>query len=99
MILTEYDEKKHMKAIRKEGYEDGLEAGRLEGLETGRLEGIEQGIERGIGKGMEQKLEEQIAKKLSKGKTVEMIAEELEEDMDVVNAILLKMKVHASEKR
>ena len=45
MLLTEYDEKKHMKAIRKEGYEDGLQ--------DGILQGIEQGVEQGIGKGIE----------------------------------------------
>ena len=83
MLLTEYDEKKHMKAIRKEGYEDGLE----KGIE----QGIEQGIEKGIEKGIEQKLETQIRKKLAKGKSVEVIAEELEEDPEKVKGILLKL--------
>jgi len=71
MLLTEYDEKKHMKAIRKEGYEDGLEEG--------------------MQKGIEQKLETQIRKKLAKGKSVEVIAEELEEDPETVKGILLKL--------
>ena len=79
MLLTEYDEKKHMKAIRKEGYEDGLE------------KGIEQGIEQGLEQGIEQKLETQIRKKLAKGKSVEVIAEELEEDPETVKGILLKL--------
>ena len=79
MLLTEYDEKKHMKAIRKEGYEDGLE------------EGMQKGIEQGIEKGIEQKLETQIRKKLAKGKSVEVIAEELEEDPETVKGILLKL--------
>lgn len=74
MLLTEYDEKKHMKAIRKEGYEEGIEAGREEGREEGRYT----------------LLETQIRKKLAKGKSIEVIADEVEEDLDTVKAIMLK---------
>jgi len=70
MLLTEYDEKKHMKAIRKEGYEDGLELGRMQG----RVEG----------------LEALIRKKIAKGKPLEVIAEEVEEDLETVKAIAQK---------
>ena len=84
MLLTEYDEKKHMKAIRKEGYEDGMEAG--------IQKGIEQGIEKGIEKGLEQKLEELILKKLAKGKSIDVIAEELEEDLEIVREIVKKIE-------
>lgn len=84
MLLTEYDEKKHMKAIRKEGYEDGLEAGRIEGLELGRIQGRAQGAEG--------KLEELICKKLAKGKSVEVIAEELEEDPETIKEILRRIQ-------
>ena len=75
MLLTEYDEKKHMKAIRKEGYEDGLE----------------EGMQKGIEKGFERKLEELIFKKYAKGKSVETIAEEVEEDLETVKVILQKL--------
>ena len=88
MLLTEYDEKKHMKAIRKEGYEDGLE----EGIQKGIEKGIEQGIEQGIEKGIEQKLEELILKKITKGKNIDVIAEELEEDLETVRAIVKKFE-------
>ena len=88
MLLTEYDEKKHMKAIRKEGYEDGLE----EGIQKGIEKGIEQGIEQGIEKGIEQKLEELILKKITKGKSIDVIAEELEEDLETVRAIVKKFE-------
>ena len=71
MLLTEYDEKKHMKAIRKEGYEDGLEEG--------------------MQKGIEQKLEDLILKKYAKGKSLETIAEEVEEDLEAVKLILQKL--------
>ena len=66
MLLTEYDEKKHMKAIRREGFEDGIEEGRF------RL------------------LKEQIVRKMEKGKSIEVIAEELEIDIEKVNDILSK---------
>ena len=66
MLLTEYDEKKHMKAIRREGFEDGIEEGRF------RL------------------LKEQIVRKMEKGKSIEVIAEELEIDIEKVNEILSK---------
>ena len=88
MLLTEYDEKKHMKAIRKEGYEDGLEEGLQKGIEKGMERGIEQGIERGI----EQKLEELIRRKIAKNKPLEVIAEELEEDLELVKAIIKKIE-------
>ena len=88
MLLTEYDEKKHMKAIRKEGYEDGLE----EGIQKGIEKGIEQGLEQGIEKGIEQKLEELILKKITKGKNIDVIAEELEEDLETVRAIVKKFE-------
>lgn len=50
------------------------------GVNVGREQGIEQGIERGI----ETKLLEQIEKKLAKGKSVEQIAQELEETIATV---------------
>ncbi len=78
MLLTEYDEKKHLKSTFEEGRKEGLE------------EGIEKGIERGIEKGIEKKLREQVQKKLSKGKTLPEIAEELEEDISVIEQMASK---------
>lgn len=67
MLLTEYDEKKHLKNTYREGREDGLKEGRAEGRE--------------------EKLQELVTKKLSKGKTCSEIAEDLEEDISVVERI------------
>ena len=36
MLLTEYNEKKHMRMFRKEAREEGLKEGREEGLKEGR---------------------------------------------------------------
>lgn len=63
MLLTEYDEKKHMRTLFQEGREEGIEMGRND------------------------KLEEQIRKKLDKGKTFSEIAEDLEEDISVIERI------------
>ena len=35
MYLEEYDEERHKRTIREEGYEDGFEAGQTAGIETG----------------------------------------------------------------
>lgn len=67
MLLTEYDEKKHLKNTYREGREDGLK----EGIKEGR----------------EEKLRELVTKKLSKGKTFSEIAEDLEEDISVIERI------------
>ena len=52
MLLTEYDEKKHLKNT----------------FEEGRKEGLEEGIGKGIEKGIEKKLIDQVNKKILKGK-------------------------------
>lgn len=72
MLLTEYDEKKHLKNTFREGWEEGREEGLAEGLKAGQV------------KGREDHLKELIEKKLSKGKTIPKIAEELEEDIVVI---------------
>lgn len=72
MLLTEYDEKKHLKNTFREGREEGLEAGEKIGREKGRQE----------------KLEEMVQKKLAKGKTVSEIAEDLEEEEAVIEEMV-----------
>ncbi len=42
MLLTEYDEKKHLKNTFREGREEGLEAGEKIGREKGRQEKLEE---------------------------------------------------------
>ena len=46
MYLEEYDEERHKRTIREEGYEDGFEAGRTTGFEAGQTAGIETGENR-----------------------------------------------------
>ncbi len=68
MLLTEYDEKKHLKNTFEEGRKEGLEEG--------------------IGKGIEKKLSDQVNKKILKGKTISEIADELEEEISVIEKIV-----------
>ena len=80
MILTEYDEKKHFRTLFREGKEEGIK----EGMEKG----IEKGIEIGLTRGREENRGELVRKKLAKGKPVPAIAEELEEDVSVIEEIV-----------
>lgn len=84
MLLTEYDEKKHLKNTFREGREEGRKEGLAEGIEKG----IEKGLREGLEQGREQKLREQVQIKVSKGKSIPQIAEELEEEISVIEQIL-----------
>ena len=43
MSIFEYDEEKHLRTVRREGYEDGVAYGTKIGTEQGMNQGIEQG--------------------------------------------------------
>lgn len=53
---------------------------------------FEEGMKEGVSRGGEVKLMEQIRKKYSKGKSVEVIAEELEEEVETVQALLQRIQ-------
>lgn len=72
MLLTEYDEKKHMRTLFREGREEGRAAGRAEGIEMGRNDMVK----------------ELVQKKLSKGKPISEIAKDLEEDISVIERVI-----------
>lgn len=78
MLLTEYNEKKHLRNTYQEGMEEGLAIG--------------------LSQGREEKLREQIQKKLSRGKTIPEIAEELEEDLFVIEQIISGSDSHHTSK-
>lgn len=71
MLLTEFDEKKYKRTVYNEGYEDGEQAG----------------YSKGFGLGRSSLLEEKVQKKLQCGKDIACIAEELEEEQDVIAEI------------
>ena len=71
MSIFEFDEEKELKLIREDEYEYGFE----NGYEEGRKEG------------QRRQLIEGICKKLRKGKDIENIAEELKEEIGIVEKI------------
>ena len=75
MFLTEYNEKQTLENT----YNDGVEVGKEKGIEIGKVQGIEFGERR--------KLIEMVYKKIKRGKTVEEIADDLEENIEVVKQI------------
>ena len=88
----EFEEKKLRKAEYEAGRQDGIEIGRQDGLEIGRQDGIEIGRQDGIEIGKRILLEKIIKKKLKKGKSTEQIADELEEDINIIQKVVEKLK-------
>ena len=80
----EFEEKKLRKAEYEAGRQDGIEIGRQDGIEIGRQDGIEIGRQDGIEIGKQIFLGKLVKKKLEKGKSIEQIADELEEDINVI---------------
>lgn len=76
IFLTEYDEKKHLRHTFEEGREEGKKEGIREGIEVGRREGGDE------------KLLELIRKKVAKGKSPEVIAQELEEETETIRRLM-----------
>lgn len=72
MLIAEYD------------YDLDVEVQREEAYAAGRQEGIQEGIQ----EGQQEKLEELIKRKLKKGKSIDVIAEELEESREVIAGIV-----------
>ena len=61
-----------LQALEQRGMEAGLAAGRTEGIASGKKELLKQ----------------QVQKKLAKGKFLEVIADELEEDLSTIQPII-----------
>ena len=72
MSIFEYNKDEEEKKLRKAEFEAGLEEGRMAGIEEGRMELLKQLIQR----------------KLSKGKSIDEIAEELEESVTVIQNLI-----------
>ena len=72
MSIFEYDKDEEEKKLRKAEYEAGVQAGMEAGMEAGRKDTLKQ----------------MIKKKLAKGKCIEVIAEELEEDTAVIQKLI-----------
>ena len=71
MSIFEYDKELEEKKLRRAEFQAGMEAG----------------IEQGIAKGQHDLLKQKISAKLAKGKSLELIADELEEDISTVKKL------------
>ena len=69
-----------LQELEQRGMEAGEKVGREAGIELGRTEGIESG--------RKELLKQQVQKKLSKGKSLEVIADELEEEPATIQRII-----------
>ena len=76
-----------MTQIGKMIFDDGYNAGREQGEKDGEKRGERRGEERGIRWGENKKLVSFVCRKLRKGKTAEIIAEELEEPLETIESI------------
>ena len=82
--IYEYDKEFEEKKLRKAEYE----AGRQDGIEIGRQDGIEIGRQDGIEIGKQELLKSKVEKKWKKGKTIEQIADDLEEEVIIIQQII-----------
>ena len=81
MSIFEYNKDEEEKKLRKAEFEAGREAG----IEEGRMAGLEEG--------RMELLKQQIQRKLSKGKSIDEIAEELEESVTVIQNLISEYKI------
>lgn len=75
----------------EQGLQQGLEQGLQQGLEQGLQQGLEQGLQQGIQQGLQQGKEKSsinlVCKKVKRGKSLSVIAEELEEEEESLKVI------------
>ena len=84
---------KQMENAKREWYNDGVEEGRAEGYSSG----IAEGRASGIAEGTVRYLVASVVKKVQKNKTLEQIADELEESVEDIHPIYDIVKKHAPE--
>ena len=61
-------------------------------MEAGRKAGIEEGRKTGLELGKKDLLKQQVQKKLLKGKDIDVIAEELEEEVAVIEKVIAELE-------
>lgn len=83
-ILESFDKELYERDLKENAIAEGLAEGRAQGLEEGRAEGRAEGR-------LEEK-RELIKKKLAKGKSLEEIADALEDEVDVIKEIIKEME-------
>ena len=77
--IYEYDEEKHMRQVKEEGFQEGhqrgIEEGRQKGLQEGHEKGVQEGHEKGVQEGIQVLIEFCREVKFSREKTKAKAAE------------------------
>ena len=93
-VITAFTHAKELARIKPE-YKEGGKIDMCEGIrqliEQGKSEGRSEGISIGKNEGRNDKIKELITKKLSKGKSIPTIADELEESVEVIEHFIAAM--------
>ena len=79
MSIFEFDQELHNRTLYEEGHEDGFVKGEASGFTKGKASGL--------AKGENKKLISQVCRKLKKGKTPAQIADDLEEEISLIQKI------------
>ena len=90
--IYEYDAEKHLRMEREDAMAEGIAKGKAEGKAEGIVEGMAKGKAEGVSVGRKELLLEQVKKKLARDKSVEVIAEELEEDVSTIQKIIAEFE-------
>ena len=93
IMMFDLTYEKQMENAKREWYNDGVEEGRAEGYSSG----IAEGRASGIAEGAVRYLVASVVKKVQKNKTLEQIADELEESVKDIQPIYDIVKKYAPE--
>ena len=97
IMMFDLTYEKQMENAKREWFNDGVEEGRAEGYSSGIAEGRASGIAEGRAEGAVHHLVASVVKKVQKNKTLEQIADELEESVEDIQLIYDIVKKHAPE--
>ena len=84
MVVIDNTWERREQLIREEEREDGRREGRKAGLQEGRKAGLQEGRKNA--------LKSQVQKKLLKGKSVDQIADECEEEVPVIRELIRELE-------
>ena len=92
IMMFDLTYEKQMENAKREWFNDGVEEGRASGIAEGHASGIAEGRAEGY-----RRLVNSIIKKLQKNKSLEQIADELEESVEDIQQIYDIVRNHAPE--
>ncbi len=92
MVVIDNTWERREQLIREEEREDGRREGRKAGLQEGRKAGLQEGRKAGLQEGRKNALKSMVQKKLLKGKSVDQIADECEEEVPVIRELIREIE-------